>query len=463
MRLRNNIGIIIIMLAFIFANSIFLNFYKDVWWDSSVYIGMGKYIFSLGKSGLWEQSRPLLLPFILGIGWKLGFDVVYFGRIVTTIFAILVICMTYAIGLRLFSRKIGLVAAFFTAFSHTFLFYSPSILTEIPSMSFLLLAFYFFLGSRFFFMGVAAGFAVITRLFQAFALIGLGVAFLIFISRKPKSARELFYGAAGFLMIVLPYFILNYYLYSDPLEPFKVQTHLTRTTGWMHYEELPFYITGLYKENYFLVLLLALPLFFRKDYRFLALFFTPAIYLLIFSIVKNKDMRYALIIMPFLYLILSYCLISIHNRIKYKKLAFIIFVLASIAWVSATIISFKDIASYSYQHNDEGFLYFQNYLKDNYGKAWITNPLYALHSSQKIDALLYFYSSPNLINLINNRKDSVDTILFNSCDIPCPPIELDSLCPESRKILQSVMSKFKKIYEKNINSCKYEIYRKPTS
>src|SRR3989338_3706940 len=101
MSLRGNVGIAAIIVLFLCANLIFLNFYDDVWWDSSVYIGMGKYIFSLGKSGLWEESRPLIFPLILGIGWKLGFDAVYFGRLVSVIFAILVIILTYKIGIKL--------------------------------------------------------------------------------------------------------------------------------------------------------------------------------------------------------------------------------------------------------------------------------------------------------------------------------------------------------------------------
>ncbi|MBI2650484.1 glycosyltransferase family 39 protein [Candidatus Woesearchaeota archaeon] len=463
MRLRSNIGIIIVILAFICANAVFLNFYKDVWWDSSVYIGMGKYIFSSGKSGLWEESRPLILPFILGIGWKLGFDAVYFARLVSIIFAILVICMTYAIGLKVFSKKIGLLAAFFTAFSYNFLFFSPNILTEIPSMLFLLLALYFFMENKFFFMGLAAGIAVMTRFFQFFTLIGLGIIFIISIHRKPKSAKKLFYGAAGFLILVLPYFILNYYLYNDMFEPFKVQAHLTRATTWAHYQEFPFYIKGLLKENFFLVLLLSLPLFPRKDRGFTAVFLIPAIYLFIFSIAKNKDMRYAILVMPFLYLLLSYCLMKIHGKIKYKKLASAFFILVLAAWTATTFMSFNDAVRYTYQRNDEGFLYFQDYLKNNNGNVWTTNPLYALYSGQKIGGLLYFYSSEKLIDFINKNKNNVDIVLFNSCDIPCPPAEADPLCGESREILYNAVSKFRKIYEKGINSCRYEIYRKATS
>ena len=99
---------------------------------------------------MWEESRPLILPVILGVGWFLDLDIVYFGRLVSIIFAVLVVYLTYIIGIKLFSKKIALLAAFFTAFSYNFLFFSPSILTGIPSTFFVLFAFYFFLNNRFF-------------------------------------------------------------------------------------------------------------------------------------------------------------------------------------------------------------------------------------------------------------------------------------------------------------------------
>src|SRR3989338_8538323 len=145
MPLKNNIGIVAIISLFVCANLLFVYFYQDVWWDSAVYIGMGKYIFSYGKAGLWEESRPLVLPFMLGLGWKLGFDVVIFGRTLSIIFSVLIILMTYVIGTKLFSDRAGLIAALFAALSFTFVFFSANILTEVPSTLFLLLAFYFFL------------------------------------------------------------------------------------------------------------------------------------------------------------------------------------------------------------------------------------------------------------------------------------------------------------------------------
>ena len=60
----------ILIAIFFLLNLYILQFYKNVLWDSSVYIGMGKYIFSLGKIGLWESSRAVVWSLLLGLLWK---------------------------------------------------------------------------------------------------------------------------------------------------------------------------------------------------------------------------------------------------------------------------------------------------------------------------------------------------------------------------------------------------------
>lgn len=460
MPLKDYAGIIIIISFFIFANIVFLAFYNDVWWDSSVYIGMGKYMFSSGKSGLWEESRPLIFPFMLGFGNLLSVNAIYFGRIVSIAFASLILFMTYRVGTRLFSKNTGLLAAFFTAFSFTFLFFSPNILTELPSTFFVLLAFYYFLESRFFLAGIFSGIAVMTRLFQLFTLIGAGLIFLLCFFRKPHFYRKLSYVVLGTSLVALPYFLLNYYIYSDMLLPFKVQSHLTKTTGWMLYREHGFYFISLFRENFFVVFLLALPFFFKRNYKFYALALTPLIYILLFSFVKHKEMRFMLVILPFIYLLLAYCMLQIYEGISKKGLAFGFFSLMAVAWLLMTLAQFKEVAAYKYQRDDEALVYFQDYLKNNKGKVWITNPLYSLYSDAKIDGLLYFYSSGNLIDFVNKNKGKADMVLFNNCDVPCPPAGLDPLCEESRKILHDSFSSLKKAYDKEISNCRYLIFER---
>ena len=463
MLFRNKREITAIIALFIFSNAIFLNFYNDVWWDSSVYIGMGKHILSGGKSGLWEESRPLILPSILGIGWALGFNVVYFGRITSIVFSVLSIFVVYKIGIRLFSKKTALLAAFFIAFSYTFLFFSSNILTEIHSAFFILLAFYFFIEERHFLMGLFSGIAVMTRIFHAFALIGLFLVFFVYYFRKQGFTKKIFYVALGALLLIAPYSLLNYYLYNDVLLPFKVQSHLTKTTGWELYKEGWFYFTGLLKENFFILALLFTPFFFKKDHKFYSLALIPLVYVIIFSFVKHKEMRYMIVVLPFIYLLVAHSLEQIYAKIKNKHIATEFFYVLVAFWLLMTFSAFRDGVSYQQQRDDEGLLYMQAYIKNQSGNIWVTNPLYALYSNNNIEGLLYFYSSDNLIQFIDKNKNEVDIVFFNECDIRCPPEELDSLCGESRKILSKVLSNFHKLQEKEANQCKYQIYKRSIS
>ena len=270
----------------------------------------------------------------------------------------------------------------------------------------------------------------------------------------------MFYITIGFLLPIVLYLLVNHYLYHDMLLPYKTQSYLARTTGWPMYKEGGFYITGLLKENFFLILLFFLPFAFQRNPAFYSIFLSPLIYIVIFTLVKQKEMRFMLLVLPFLYLLTSHCLLEIYKKIRYKKTALALFCIICVFWISTVFESFNEV-NYISQADDEGFLQLQNYLKDNKGNVWITNPLYALHSDIKISGLLY--SSQQMINLISKDKDKADIVLFNNCDLPCPSAEIDTLCEENVKILQSTLAKFKKVYEKEKGSCRYEIYRRITS
>ena len=80
-KLKDHILLGLIILLFLYIYFLHLDTNADLWWDSSVYIGMGKYIYSSGELGLYEASRPLIWPLILGFFWKLGLDVIFFGKL----------------------------------------------------------------------------------------------------------------------------------------------------------------------------------------------------------------------------------------------------------------------------------------------------------------------------------------------------------------------------------------------
>src|ERR1700722_417487 len=73
-------------------------------WDASVYIQMGKYLFSNGQIGMIEPFRPLTWPLLLGAGFKLGFPPLVWGKILEFLFSIGNILLIYLIGLKVFDR-----------------------------------------------------------------------------------------------------------------------------------------------------------------------------------------------------------------------------------------------------------------------------------------------------------------------------------------------------------------------
>ena len=73
--------LIVVIAISLFARLAFFFSYHELWWDSAVYIGMGKFIFSGGQLGLWEHLRPLMWPSFIGFLWKLGFNPVIAGRV----------------------------------------------------------------------------------------------------------------------------------------------------------------------------------------------------------------------------------------------------------------------------------------------------------------------------------------------------------------------------------------------
>jgi len=93
---ENKFILIVLSIAFLIRLLFFFS-YHAIWWDSAVYVGMGKYIFSLGKQGLWEPIRPIVWPIILGFLWKIKLNPIFFGRLLNIIMSLGIIYLVYYI------------------------------------------------------------------------------------------------------------------------------------------------------------------------------------------------------------------------------------------------------------------------------------------------------------------------------------------------------------------------------
>ena len=72
---------LLIIIAFFVLHLMFVFYPRPLIWDESVYVGMGKFLFSAGTIGLWEDLRPMGMALIYGPLSLLGLPVVSLGSV----------------------------------------------------------------------------------------------------------------------------------------------------------------------------------------------------------------------------------------------------------------------------------------------------------------------------------------------------------------------------------------------
>ena len=458
MSFKNNAGIIILILIFILSNLAFLNFYSDVWWDSAVYIGMGKYIYSLGDSGLWENSRQIMWPLILGLLWKIGLNPVIFGRIAEIIFGSLCILLTYLIGLKIFDKKVALLSSIFLAISPTFLFFNGVMLSEIVSTFFSLIAAYFLIKRRYLLCGIAFGISFMTRFIQLFAFIAILLTYLIYSRKNAKTILKL---SLGFVIPVMPYLMLNQALYSNLFLPFSQQLFLTRNSGWQNYYSISYYFLELFKESFlYLFVILGIILSFKyKDVnkKYVAMSFI--FFIIFFNSVNQKEMRFLIVLLPFMYLLISFSLIYLFNYFKkgiIKKALTAIIIISIALSFSTTYYYFKNE-----KNKIDTYEIMQEKLQslDANSKIWISSPVISVLSNIRPDKLMYYpvFNEEKKKEFFNEFKNA-DFIFIDSCDLGCKPNDIN--CEDGkRELLSFLKQSFIIIYSSKAEKCEQFIFK----
>ena len=454
-KLKGHTEIIILLAVSFIIRAISLFTQHDLWWDSSVYIGMGKYIFSLGDIGLWEASRPLVWPVILGFFWKIGLDPVFFGKIISSFFSLASIILLYIIILKIFNKKIAVFAALFFSFSQTFLYFNNILFSDIPSTFFLLLGIYFLFENKHIPSGLFLGIAFMARFFQIFLIVPAIIFYLFLFYKKKISFKEslIFLGALAIPAIL--FFILNFIIYKNPFYPFILQIYMTKNTGWVFHQPFGFYFANIIKENFFAVFSILGAIFIIKQREYkawlvLALFLFPFV---LYLSEQHKEMRLLIPILPFLYTVAAVGLVrSAEYLKKYKNVALSLVV---VLWLLQTtpLLQFD-----KYDDQLDPFYDYINSTKISKG-IWISNPSFIVFSEKKADELVYYplYYSQKAKQLQKKVNEAM-AVLINTCDItPCP--NYDYQCTEETSALLELFGSNmeKKLYQQK-GICSYYIF-----
>jgi len=339
-------ALIILCIIFVLAKLVFLN--HNPVWDESVYLGMGKYIYSQGNTGLWEMIRPLGLPVISGMFWKLGLNQVIASRLFSVLISVGCIIFTFLIAKELFNKKHAILSALILACTPIFFYYSDYVLTDHISTLFLIASVFFIIKEKFILAGILGGLTFwfkFTHILYIGAII-LFIVYKIIILKNRKNISKYIYTLVIISVFIASYFLSNYLLYHNHLGPInsilkpytdaaKYSNNPYQNNYFTNFSEFIYYpcyyiynimLNNLYGSMiylFFLIYLMSCFEFFKKEnHAFIMILFIT--YLAYFSFIPYKNERFEIFFLPIMTIYAAYGVIkiieNIHSKyIKYNK------------------------------------------------------------------------------------------------------------------------------------------------
>ncbi|MEK6816076.1 MAG: glycosyltransferase family 39 protein, partial [Nanoarchaeota archaeon] len=375
--MKNRIWILIF--AGLIARLLFLFKPNPVWWDASIYIGMGKYIFTWGQLGIWEPLRPMVMPLILGSIWRVGLDPILIGRILEIIFSLAAVYVTYLIGKKYRGEEEGLIAATILCFTPVFFEFSFHHYSEIPSTLFALLAVYYFMGRSMIASGILASLAFLTKFPQGIVIFVLGLCSL---TRIRKCAKL----CLAFLSLTSAYLISNYAMYGSFLKPIIDGNYIIKYAGiWIFAQPWWFYMWEIAKQNFlYIFALIGISIILKKGERLVPLL--AIIFLAYFSATVHKEPRFMIIFLPYLALLAAF---GIRKVFRQRFIVYIVLII-SIALLSVNLPAFPN----AYEGNDAFFKYLEG--KEVNGEVLVSHPYISIYSSNLTTPMYYMVFGSDL-------------------------------------------------------------------
>ena len=419
--------LISILLLSLLVRILYLSFNHPLWWDSHIYIGMGKYIFSNGNIGIWESFRPLVHPLILGFFWKIGLNPVVAGKILDLLFSLIVVYLTYLLAHKIFNRTIAIISSLLLSLTPLFIMFTGLILTEPLAMVFGLLGLYLFLqGDRWwhlFFSGFFLSLSFLTKFPQG---LFFGGTFLVAIFEKKsitQKIKQAGFLTLGFALPLVPYLIFNYRHYPNFMEPFISGSWIVTTATWLYGSGITYY---------FIYFFLAIPIY-LFFFAYFYYYYTEKLYydqnknllllitlltLAYFLYVPRKEVRYLVTILPLLSIMTAFALIRIYQQLSaspkpfVKPQAFVIILTLILLAHLPTALYFEKAPSFEPEIRR---MIAEHHLN---GTILTTDPAFISF----LDLPMVILSGMDFAPAIyQQQKHSYDLLFINDCDLICAP------------------------------------------
>lgn len=425
--------LLLIIAVFIIAKTLIALSFHPAQWDEAVYVGMGKYIYSSGQSGFWEPIRPPVLPLLIGLLNP------FTAEMLMTAFAAGTILLTYIIAAKLFNERAAILSALLVAGSTIFFKQSSLFMTEIPSTLLALATLYFLITQRLTAASATSGLAALTK-FPHFLLIIILLLPLLQLLQQKKLKIAAAKTAVPFATIILIYLTINFFSYGQniraALEPLILAaSHQSNPIEAVHgllYNAF-FYLIVLVKQNLFFIFLPLGVIAAVRTKKYLLLSYL-ATYLLYFTLIINKQERFALLFLPAAAIlagqgVYQLLLTKTGNRTGMAATALL--------FLAAGFVTFNITAeNYGYYHER------QQAAAPEYsysGTILTSNPTVAYYTNNKV--IPYYFSTADgeegirkAAERFEKNKDSSE-IYFNANDFYCE--KYDRYCSEALEKIEN--------------------------
>ncbi|MBI4981095.1 glycosyltransferase family 39 protein [Candidatus Woesearchaeota archaeon] len=437
-----------------------------LWWDAHVYLGMGKFLFSGGKIGMWEPFRPLIHPLLLGIAWKMGLNTIIMGKLLDLLFSLASVYLLYKIAEKAYSKTAAIISSIIFALSPVFIMFTGLLLTEPLAILFGLIGIYFLVketsAKNYFWGGLFLGLSFLTKFPQGILLAAVAISLLLTKTRPEEQLHSsllkklslLFYLSFGFLIPVMPYLILNYILYQDIFLPFTSGSWIITTATWAYNSEWWYYLYWFFVKNpLYLLFFPALYLFYQKKEwhspQKSIIIWAALLILAYFWYLPRKEVRYVVLALPFLSLMIGSFINYLYELNREKKI-----IKPKAFWIAFTIVLLlplpsnlyferpptfeKEIRKIVVEHNITGMVL----TSDPAFVSFLDNPIITLDGME---------FAPTIYA---RERGRYKLLFLGDCDLGCPP--QDKACYIHKKqFLEQIIQENNPEFTSQYKNCTY--------
>ena len=416
-----------------------------VGWDEAVYLGMSKYIYSSGENGLWEDIRPPGLPLVLGLGLVAPAHFIVVSGIVSLLFAVGAIILTFRFG-KLYNVNTGVIAAVLLALTPVFFSSSSEIMSSIPATFFSLLALYLYLTKKnLVLVGLSAGGAFLFRFPQGLTFAALFLIILI----MHRSVRKLGYLALGFGAVVAAFLAFNFLMYQD-ITGSAVDALFRPFLFAAKHQANPFHSESVFFYGKMLLLQSALFAFavlglFSRRWRELVI--VAALYFTYYTFIPNKQERFLLDFLPYLCILAGVGIVRAYHLLKFStalRMALVV-----LCFIPVGQMVFMDYSIYSEGDAEPLEPFFSSMPQ---GTVLTMTPVPAAYSDT---LFIPMYNNPTVaLEIYHDWIDQVDYVLYFSDYYPC----FDSDCIGKKNAMEVLLREHPVVSQTRINGQEYTLY-----